>query len=153
MKPGNYKREIAAAKRVVLRVIAKGWTITKAAETARVNIRTVQRWKQKDPKFAKKFEDAYEAGTDLLEDRALELATGYDKAIVHKGEITGFTKQHSEMLLMFLLEPRLVKRYGHSCSSRELSRRYDGNNAARPLSQSEGEVTIIDPRETERDND
>jgi len=78
----------------VLAAVARGESVAAAARRAGVSRITVYRRLQRSSTFAQAFEDAYEEGTDRLEDAAYQLAIGGDRS-----------------LLMFLLKARRPERY------------------------------------------
>ncbi len=69
-----YKRVPPGARRKVLEALRQGASISGAAKIAGVNRTTVYRWMDKNPRFAKDVADAYDEGTDHLEDVVLRLA-------------------------------------------------------------------------------
>jgi hypothetical protein len=82
------------AKRKFLKVLAAGSTVTTAARTAGVGPRTVYDNRNRDKEFAAAWDDALEAGTDVLEEIALKRAAEY-----------------SDVLLLALLKARRPDKY------------------------------------------
>jgi transposase-like protein len=79
------------------RALESGKSIAAAAALAGIARRTAYNWREADEAFAAQWDDAWEVGTDRLEDLAL------------KGAEDG-----SEKLLLALLKARRPKRYGIS---------------------------------------
>jgi AcrR family transcriptional regulator len=77
-----------------LELIGDGASITRAAREAGIGRATVYAWRDRDPAFAAAWDGAHEAGLDMLEDRARELAMA-----------------GNERLLMFLLEAGRPQKY------------------------------------------
>ena len=57
-------------KERALRAIAQGKSVAAAAKAARMSRATLWGLRTKDPEFAARYAEAFEAGTDLLEDSA-----------------------------------------------------------------------------------
>ncbi len=92
--------------------LAEGASITEAAKSAGVCRMTVYRLRESDPDFAEAWDDALEAGTDLIEDEALRRATkGTLKPVFHKGEHVGDIREYSDTLTIFLLKGRRPDKY------------------------------------------
>ena len=77
--------------------LAAGKSIAAAAAAAGIARRTVYGWRENDAAFAAAWDDAWEMGTDKLEDLALQGA-----------------EQGSEKLLLALLKARRPQRYARS---------------------------------------
>jgi len=69
-----YKRIPPGARRKVLEALAQGASISGAARIAGVARATIYRWMEKSARFAQQVADAYEEGTDHLEDVVLRMA-------------------------------------------------------------------------------
>jgi hypothetical protein len=85
---------VPAAKRKFLEGLARGWSIERSAIRANIARPTVFLWRKEDEAFARAWAEAYEAGTDALEDVVLERATA-----------------GSDTLAMFLLKARRPAKY------------------------------------------
>ena len=77
--------------------MAVGKSVAAAAAAAGVARRTVYGWRENDARFAGAWDESWEAGTDRLEDLALQGA-----------------EQGSEKLLLALLKARRPQRYARS---------------------------------------
>lgn len=62
-------------KEKFLAVLARGASVSKAAAAIAVSRNCVYEHKKADPDFSAAWDDAYDQGTDRIEDVALELAT------------------------------------------------------------------------------
>ena len=77
-----------------LEVLAAGNTIEMAARSAGVSRGTAWRHRKADKEFSEQWDHALEAGSDMLEEIAIKRA-----------------REHSDMLLMFLLKARRPDRF------------------------------------------
>lgn len=93
-------------------LVASGGNITRACQAVEIVRMTAYRWREEDPEFAADWDRCRAAGVDALEDEALRRAfEGYDKPIVHKGEVTGTMKEYSDTLTIFLLKGGKPEKY------------------------------------------
>lgn len=81
-------------KRLFLASLAEGNSVARAARDIGYSRTQVYEWRKTDPEFAMAWEDAIEAGTDELEDHAVQRA-----------------KDGSDTLLIFMLKARRPERY------------------------------------------
>ncbi len=99
-------------KRAFLHALADTVNVAAACRDAGVPRRTVYDWRDADPDFARRWNDALDDGIDLLEAmlhrRAFE---GVEKPVWHKGEQVGTTRHYSDALAMFLLKAHRPERY------------------------------------------
>lgn len=79
-----------------MRALARGGSITLAADAAGISRNALNVWKREDDEFAAEMADAIEQGTDRLEDAAVERA------------ING----NSDTMLIFMLKGRRRDRWG-----------------------------------------
>jgi hypothetical protein len=95
-----------------LDALAAGWSVKKAAEAIGIARRTAYDWKKENEDFAKRWDDAAEAGTDLLEDEAVRRAVeGVPRPVFYQGQIVGSIQEYSDFLLMAQLKARRRKKY------------------------------------------
>lgn len=71
--PGRFTEKI---KQRVLKFVREGYPVVRAARKAGTTDVTVFDHRRKDPEFGKAFEEALEAGTDMLEDKLHDMAIG-----------------------------------------------------------------------------
>ena len=99
-------------KRAFLHVLAQTVNVARACRNAGIPRRTAYDWRDADPDFARRWNDALDDGIDLLEAelhrRAFE---GVEKPVWHKGEQVGTTRHYSDALAMFLLKAHRPERY------------------------------------------
>lgn len=81
-------------RRAFLDTLAEGLSVKAACEAGGFSRNTAYRWREEDPDFAKQWDDAVEAGTDILED------------VAHRRAI-----EHSDTLTIFLLKARRKEKY------------------------------------------
>lgn len=70
-EPGSRSNKV---RKVFLDWIQKGYSPTKAAKKAGYSVRHFNRWRDEDADFRADWEDAYESGSDVLEDTAVSRA-------------------------------------------------------------------------------
>lgn len=92
--------------------LAKGWTVSAAAEIAGLTRYQVYGLRNRDPLFAKDWDNALETGDEVLEQEAFRRAVeGNAEPVFIKGEKVGEITKYSDQLLMFLLKGRKPERY------------------------------------------
>jgi hypothetical protein len=95
-----------------LEALAAGWSVKKAAETIGVARRTAYGWRGEDEDFARLWDDAVEAGTDLMEDEAIRRAVeGVPRPVFYQGQIVGSITEYSDFLLDRQLRARRKDKY------------------------------------------
>lgn len=95
-----------------LAVLAKGYSVTAAVETAGLARSTVYAWRESDPDFAKAWAEAEESGTDRLEDVAYQRATeGVLEPVYQGGRLVGEVRKVSDTLAIFLLKGRRPEKF------------------------------------------
>jgi hypothetical protein len=103
------KREAAAREKRTRFVAAteKGLSVSAAAEAAGVNRTLLYKWRQRDPDFARQWDDATTAATEAMEDEALRRALeGAEKPVFYRGKQVGSFRSYNDRLLIRLLERR-----------------------------------------------
>lgn len=84
-----------------------GGNITAACKTARYARQTAYEARERDPAFAKAWDEAVERGIDALEDEALRRAhNGTLKPVFYRGEKCGSVREYSDTLLIFMLKAK-----------------------------------------------
>ena len=113
------ERTLTHARDTFITHLAAGASITKAAEAAKVGRRTVYEWREADEAFAKLWDEALEAGIDLLEDEARRRAVeGVEKPVVAMGKIARNDdgtvlkiREYSDTLLALMLKAKRPQQY------------------------------------------
>lgn len=86
--------------------------VTEAARTAGVPRRTAYEWREADPDFAARWDEAVEEALDAMERevrrRGLE---GVDKPVFYQGAVCGSVREFSDTLLMFHLKARRPEKF------------------------------------------
>jgi len=86
--------------------------VSSSAQFAGLAEKTVYNYREKDPDFAAAWEDAIEAGTDLLEDEAMRRAVrGVEVPVFHRGKVVGSRLAYSDVLLITLLNARRPEKF------------------------------------------
>ena len=112
---GNRTKRTPKKEGVFLEALREGCSVYVAAQAAGVARSCVYRWREANPEFAKQWDDAVEAGTDLLEQEAKRRAhKGVLKPVYYRGEVVGQIREYSDTLLIFLLKGKRPKQYRDS---------------------------------------
>lgn len=105
-------REKGRPRQLFLDALARGASIAEAAKAAGVARRTPYKWRDGDSAFDEEWVEAYETGTDVLEDEGMRRARdGVKRPVYHGGKRVGFVTEHSDQLLMFFLRARRSEKY------------------------------------------
>jgi hypothetical protein len=92
--------------------LAEGHTVSKACEDAGITTSTAYQARGRDPEFFKEWDEAYESGSDLLEEEAWRRAKeGTVEDVYFQGQVVGQKRTFSDMLLVKLLEARRPEKY------------------------------------------
>lgn len=92
-----------------------GHSVARAAREAGTARRTVFEWKAADSEFAKAWEDAYDEGTDLIEDEATRRAVeGCDRPVFQGGIQVGVVREYSDTLANLMLQGRRPEKFRKS---------------------------------------
>lgn len=92
--------------------LASSASVTTACLLAGFGRRSAYDWRAADEDFAADWEDALEAGTDLMEDEMRRRAVeGVDEPRFHDGQICGHVRKCSDSLLIFMLKARRPDKY------------------------------------------
>lgn len=87
--------------------------MTRAAAAINAARGTVYAWKRSDEAFSAAWDDAVEAGTDVIEDEATRRATeGFVKPVYQGGELVGYQREYSDTLTVLLLKGRRRAKFG-----------------------------------------
>jgi hypothetical protein len=100
-----------------LEVLAEGWSVTAAARSIGTGRSTVYQWRD-DDEFAALWDEAVEAGTDLMEDEAVRRAVeGVPRPVFYQGQIVGSIQEFSDFLLDRQLRARRKAKYSDRVES------------------------------------
>lgn len=113
------ERTLTHARDTFIVTLAAGASITKAAQVAGVGRTTVYEWREADEAFAKLWDEALEAGIDLLEDEARRRAVeGVERPVVAMGKIARNDdgsvlkiREYSDTLLALMLKAKRPEQY------------------------------------------
>ena len=126
-------------QRRMLEALALGMSPMRAANAAGVGRSTAYLWRQEDPEFAAKWDEAVAEGIDRLEDEAFRRAVkGVKRPVYRGGVLVGEITEYSDRLLMFLLKRRRPEVYARS---HDASRKVDKVDTKR-LSEEEARSRI-----------
>ncbi len=111
-RPRDADGAIEKEREKFLDALREGRSVAAAAQAADISRRTPYRWRQEDEEFAAAWDDAFDAGTDLMEDEAKRRAIeGVDKPVFYKGQRCGQIREYSDTLLMQQLNARRPEKY------------------------------------------
>ncbi len=106
-------REVWKAR--FLLALSEGLPILAAAKLAGVSSNAPAAERRRDPEFAAAWLQAAAIGTERLEEEAARRAYhGTLEPVYHKGQICGYTRKYSDVLLIFLLKARKPEMYRDS---------------------------------------
>lgn len=89
------------ARRVFLDALSRGYSVTHAASQAGVHRNRFYELRQVDERFGQDWQDAYEAGTDVIRDEVRRRGVdGWDEPVFQRGELVGHIRKYSDTLLL-----------------------------------------------------
>ena len=92
--------------------LSAGWSVTRAATLAGYTRSTACLYRAAAPTFAVAWDDAYEAGSDWLEDELQRRShDGWDEPVFYKGEVCGHVRRFSDTLLLANVKARRPEKY------------------------------------------
>lgn len=95
-----------------LEVLATGASVYKAALEVGIGRRTAYEWREADPEFKARWDEAVDCGVDLMEDEALRRAKdGVTKPVYYQGQVCGEVQEYSDTLMIFQLKARRPEKY------------------------------------------
>ena len=94
-----------------LALLAVGWAITHAAEKVGISRITAYELRERDPAFAKLWEEARDSGKERLEEEASRRAMGWTEIRVDRDGNERETFNYSDTLMIFLLKAQDPKKY------------------------------------------
>lgn len=121
-------RTIQRSREAFIAGLSSGLSVTGAAARANIPRRTAYDWRDADEKFRARWDDALEAGTDILEDEAFRRAyEGCDEPVVAMGRVAKNDdgtqlriRKYSDTLMALLLKARRKSKFRENVSQ-ELS--------------------------------
>lgn len=106
------KRTLEKGEKFIETLRRTGGNVSRACKAEGVGRATAYEWRAADEGFAKKWDEAVEAGLEELEQEARRRAfTGLKQAIYYQGKVVGYEKEYSDALLMFLLKGGKPEKY------------------------------------------
>jgi hypothetical protein len=102
---GEPRRRTNLRRRVTfLRELEKTGSVSYSAARAGLDRRTLYRWRDADPKFRARWDDALQHREEELLDRGYSLArSGVPRYVFRNGVMTATYRRHDERLIMFML--------------------------------------------------
>lgn len=99
----------------VLVLLAKGHTPAVVGAQLNIARSTLFKWRREDERFAEAWDEAVEAGVDLLEQEIRRRAVeGVDRPVFQQGECVGFVREYSDSLAAMMLQGRRRRVYGRN---------------------------------------
>lgn len=115
-------------RKVILTTLRRGLTVSRAATEAKICRSALYAWRREDEAFAAEWEDAFEEGSDRLEDEMLRRAVdGNEKPVYQQGKLVGHIREYSDTLLIFALKARRPEKF------RETTRHEHTGKAGGPI--------------------
>jgi len=111
-------------RRAFLLALAQtGGRVAEAAKAAGYqDTSAVQKFRRENEEFAEEWEQAVEAGTDMLVDEVVRRAIdGVHEPQYYKGEVVGYTLKFSDALLMFQIRARRPEQYRETARGGEIN--------------------------------
>ena len=103
----RHRRPLTDRDRTFLEALSNGWSVRHAAVHAGRHWRRFYTLRDRDEAFAKEWQEAVEAGVDVLEQEAYRRAVeGVDEPVYQGGEMVGTVRRYSDRLLEFLIRGR-----------------------------------------------
>ncbi|HXH11169.1 MAG TPA: terminase [Alphaproteobacteria bacterium] len=102
--------------------------VTEAAQMINMARRSLYDARERDPEFAKQWDDAVEEATDALEREARRRAVeGWDEPVFYKGQLQGYIRRYSDRMLELLLRAHRPDKFServnlHLVVKREIAR-------------------------------
>ncbi len=87
-----------------LRQFARSGCLADAAAATGVTARSVQRWREANPAFDRRYRAVLDSRVELLEDLAMRRACGTDqRPVFHRGRQVATVERHNDLMLMRVL--------------------------------------------------
>ena len=100
-----------------LAALAATCNVTRACEAAGLGRRTAYQWRDADPEFAARWENARRIGAEALEDECMRRATeGVEEPVFFQGVECGTVRKYSDTLAIFLLKGAMPEKYREKAS-------------------------------------
>lgn len=97
-------RSPARQRAYFLRQFERCASVTEAAARTGITARTVQRWRQRDPRFARRYDEALERRWELLEDDGVRRARLPNvRPYFYKGRQIASVENYNDRLLIYML--------------------------------------------------
>jgi hypothetical protein len=102
--------------------------VTKSAEYAGISRTVIYDRKRDDAEFAKKVDEAYQRGYEVLEEECQRRAfAGYDKPVFQGGRQVGVVREYSDTLAMFLMKGNKPGKYRDRIEATNTNLNLDAN--------------------------
>lgn len=87
-------------------------SIRAACDEVQISRQLYRQWKETDPEFLAAWDDAFNDGSDLIEDEAVRRAVhGVEEPVYQGGELVGHKQVYSDRLMEMMLMGRRPERY------------------------------------------
>ena len=89
--------------------------VTFAAQAAGITRSGAYKARDRDPKFARRWQEALDTAVDMLEAKAHEVAfVGVLEPVYYKGDLVGHVRKYSVDMMKFLLAAHRPEKYRHN---------------------------------------
>lgn len=110
---GSRTKRTRQREKQFLDQLALNGNVGQAADLIGCGRQTVYDWRNADPEFKKKWEEAIERAVDRLEQEAWRRAVeGVDEPVYYQGEAVDFKKTYSDKLMELMLKAHRPQKYG-----------------------------------------
>ena len=101
-----------------LSMLAQTANLLKSAEYAGISTSIVYKRRKSDPEFKEQYDEAWQAGYEILEGECARRAfEGYDQPVFQQGMQVGVIRQYSDALAMFLMKGNKPMKFKDRASS------------------------------------
>jgi hypothetical protein len=147
--PKTVVRTDMSVERIMESLIENGGNIGQACQLCGISRVTLAHWMAEDANIAPSIEAATRIGTQVLEDRAIDLAiNGVDEPIVSYGKVVAWRKKMDTKILIALLQARKPEIYRTNVSITQNSAGTDAR-VINTLSQAASHITTLEERHGE----
>lgn len=123
--------------------IRRTGSIKKACVKARISRALAHKWRDSDPRFAERWQSAWEACIDELEGNVLRRAIdGYEEPVFQGGEQVGTRVRHDPAIQIFMLKHNRPDKYGDRIAIDVSADEY-GEQVRRVLQQQDEEARRV----------
>ena len=111
-EPKHLLRSHHPIERAFLEALADTCNVRLACALSNISRSSAYLWRQEDPAFKQRWEEAAKIGAAALEEEAIRRAReGWVEPVYYRGEVRGEVRKYSDTLLIFLLKGAMPEKY------------------------------------------